>query len=85
MGLSIETQERIMQEAISLSNGDYSKRLLIQIGMQSEALRSQQLEEALEKIMTMGLEPGETNYNYAFNRCWHIANNARDNYRNNLK
>jgi hypothetical protein len=37
---------------------------------------NERLREALGKIMLMKLDPGETSYNYAFNRCWHIAHDA---------
>ena len=52
------------------------------VAASAEATRTQILEEALEKIMQMKLEDGETDYKYAFNRCWHAANEALEQYRN---
>ncbi len=37
--------------------------------------------EALEKIMQQKLEPGEADYKYAFNRCWHIANDQLNQFK----
>lgn len=55
------------------------------VGATEYASCAQILEEALENIMQMKLEAGETDYKYAFNRCWHIANDTLHQYRNNLK
>lgn len=38
--------------------------------------RVKELEEALENIMKMKLLPNESDYKYAYNRCWHIADKA---------
>lgn len=37
------------------------------------------LVQALRDIIEMKLEPGEKDYKYAFNRCWHIATEALNN------
>jgi hypothetical protein len=37
---------------------------------------NERMREALEKVTQMKLERGERSWNYAFNRCWHIAQDA---------
>lgn len=43
-------------------------------------MRDKILIEALEQIQKMKPLPGETDYKYAYNRCWHIATDALSEY-----
>jgi hypothetical protein len=45
---------------------------------------NQQMLEALKKIAAMKLNPDETDYKYAFNRCWHIAVEAITNFEHEI-
>lgn len=54
---------------------DYTKEVAAGIPKLIQPLKSRikELEEALEKIQGMKLQGRETDYKFAFNRCWHIA------------
>lgn len=43
------------------------------------------MREALEGIIAMKLNPEETDYKYAFNRCWHLADKALSTQREETK
>jgi hypothetical protein len=88
-----EVQERIKQ--VSKSRARYIWQTLpaavpsvaiqpiegiIESLLTAEAERSQKLIQALEKIQAMKMEPGETDYRYAFNRIWHIATDILTEY-----
>ncbi len=60
---------------------DESSPCLLEKELAAEQQRSKELESALEEIVNMKIKNDETVLDYAFNRNWHIASNALNNYK----
>lgn len=92
-----EVIERISKDVNEVYQyGKWERRKAYVIGAIVEATRSaalleekdeeiERLKTALDQINMATRLPGETDDKYLFNRCWHIANEATQPYRDKIK
>jgi hypothetical protein len=75
----IEESKKVYRDKASFTHSHSTFRIGAEFGYSLSSKRIEQLEEALRKIAAMKKLETETTYDYAFNRCWHIATEALTN------